>query len=333
MKRSALILLLFGALTMAAVRPRVSVITNSAKLIPLSVLIQDYLREYEFSPVGTQRAKAGDLREMNNFLASALDRKPIAITLDDVTESALRSFKQNRLAAEEAPATVERRIYTIKHFFASVSKAHNVENPASALKPPRRPGLRFKGYTPEQYAALMEVADRLSPRDRFVVKLLTETGLRREEACCLVLGQISDDWTQFNDVLGKGDKFRNIPITQKLFSELMLYLEWRAKSSTRPTDRLLISNHDSRSMHDSTLARIFQAACLRTNIIPESFATAHKARHTFAHRALAHLSKQLGAADALRTLAQVLGHSRLETMMVYTEKPSDQVSSLMERMA
>jgi len=86
-------------------------------------------------------------------------------------------------------------------------------------------------------------------RDRALVYLLADTGLRVSEACSLRRGHI--DWDEADlFVIGKGNKEARIRISERALARLRLYLQAREPldlvQSPSPTDLPLFARHDKR---------------------------------------------------------------------------------------
>jgi integrase/recombinase XerC len=87
-------------------------------------------------------------------------------------------------------------------------------------------------------------------RDRALLYLLADTGLRVSEACSLKRGQV--DWDEADlFVIGKGNKEARIRISQRTLARLQLYLKKREEldvtQAPSPTNLPLLARHDKRA--------------------------------------------------------------------------------------
>jgi site-specific recombinase XerD len=87
-------------------------------------------------------------------------------------------------------------------------------------------------------------------RDRALLYLLADTGLRVSEACSLKRGYV--DWDEADlFVVGKGNKEARIRISRRSLARLQLYLNKReeldATQAPSPTDLPLFARHDKRA--------------------------------------------------------------------------------------
>ena len=299
----------------------ISIRTNAADMIPLSVLLDEYRRDGAFSPDNTRRAKESDLEAFEKFLAESLQVRFSAVLIEDVSQKAIEAFRDERLKVE-SPATVARRLSTLKHLFRAGAKKHGFSDPSESVQKPAVSLSDFKALSDVQIATLRQHPSDRVPRVRFLLELLTLTGLRASEARNARLGDISDDF-RFLDVVGKGGKRRIVPIVPALLSELNLYMRWRYQWTTRPEYPLLLSKTaatrnkpESWRVNSKTLWRDVHDAAIDVGI-ENHLAHPHALRHTFARRSLAHLSLIYGAAEALNILRLTMGHSTISTTMLY----------------
>ncbi|HOR41601.1 MAG TPA: tyrosine-type recombinase/integrase, partial [Atribacterota bacterium] len=140
-------------------------------------------------------------------------------------------------------------------------------------------------------------------------ELLYATGIRVTELINLKGNDINLDH-QLLKCIGKGNKERWIPFTERVQKVLLDYLQTiRPKFKKRKeTDRLFLNNHGepiSRQSIFYLVKKYAQESGIRKNVTP------HTLRHTLA----THLIEN--GAD-LRTVQEMLGHSDISTTQIYT---------------
>lgn len=175
---------------------------------------------------------------------------------------------------------------------------------------------------------------------RLMAKLLYGCGLRLMECCRLRVKDLDFDRMVVNVRGGKGDKDRNVPLPESILTELKSHLEYnharfiREKWIVHLPDALLrkypsyetdwkwqyifaaksFSNDPDdwrqkiHHIHENTLQKAVQAAVRQLGFTKR--VTCHTFRHSFA----THL---LEANVPIYTVQELLGHTRLETTMVY----------------
>lgn len=152
---------------------------------------------------------------------------------------------------------------------------------------------------------LLNAPDYTQVRERLILSLLAQCGLRVSELCSLRIEDLDYDMQRLTVREGKGGKDRIIPVRPALLDLVRNYAEDR-------THGILI--RPLREDHDRLTARQVQrivaifakVAGLQQRVHP------HTLRHTFAvHCLLAGMN--------LRTVQKLLGHSSLTTTQIYLD--------------
>lgn len=164
-------------------------------------------------------------------------------------------------------------------------------------------------------------------RDRLIVKLLYQTGMRREEIILWrvdniprakdVLEDPQRRWVEFS-IRGKGGKIRSIRISIKNFLRLRRWMEFDREKIVRrfgigkEQDHgfVWVSSRDGHPLQAVTLNHIFQRISERCGIV----ITPHMLRHSFAMRKRADLYED-GVLNPEKVLQAILGHSSVTTTM------------------
>ena len=145
----------------------------------------------------------------------------------------------------------------------------------------------------------------LTLKEYCVVGLLYGCGLRVSEASNLRLQDIESANKRLKVFQGKGAKDRYTLLPKKLLAQLRLfYLE-----ENRPKEYLFTSKQTKRAIHVRSMQVIVNSAMAKAGFQDKPF-TAHTLRHSFA----THL---LNTGANLHVIKTLLGHSKLETTMVY----------------
>lgn len=145
----------------------------------------------------------------------------------------------------------------------------------------------------------------LTVKEYCVIGLLYGSGLRISEACNLRLKDIESHNKRLKVYQGKGAKDRYTLLSDKLLQQLRsLYVE-----EGRPKEYLFTSKQTKRAIHVRSMQVIVNSAMAKAGFKDKPF-TAHTLRHSFA----THMLNQGNNIHVIKTL---LGHSKLETTMVY----------------
>ncbi|ACV68182.1 tyrosine recombinase XerC [Desulfohalobium retbaense] len=214
-------------------------------------------------------------------------------------------------------SSVSRKLSAVRRFFRFCLQRQWVDtNPAHSVANPKQEVRHPKVLTVEQALELMDTHlpnDPKGCRDLALAELLYGSGLRISEALQLDIDDIEPGRGVVR-VVGKGGKERLAPLTEPGQSRLRRYLEQRRAFVVDPQEPALFLGLRGKRLQrreaNRILARLSQTAGLPEEISP------HVLRHSFA----THLLRS--GAD-LRSVQELLGHSRLSTTQRYTHLSLD----------
>jgi integrase/recombinase XerC len=238
----------------------------------------------------------------------------------------IRSWVVDMVSAGLAMSTVKRKLSALKSYFNYAQRYHGLEKNPMVKIPVPRTGKKLPAYLKE--SAMDQLFDRLtwtsdyaSQRDRLILELLYNTGLRRAELIDLKLHRI--DWSSRSiKVLGKGAKERLVPFGKKLEQRLQTYLTSRAATFPEVSlDHLLLTDQGKVMYPKFVYNKVKQYLSL---VSSAGQLSPHVLRHTFA----THLANR--GAD-LNAIKELLGHSSLAATQVYTHNTIDQLKAIYEQ--
>ena len=252
----------------------------------------------------TVEAYRRDLTALSAYLG-----KPVAKASLEELERYTASLRADGLAG----TTIARRTAATRSFFRHQQLlGARDDNPAAAVKLPRRPRPLPKTLSPGEAERLIDAAKGTQPRnlrDQALVELLYGAGLRVSEAVGLEKSGVDLD-DRFVRVTGKGGKERVVPIGRHAADAVRRYLSrGRPYLDRRHRPDLFLNAKGgplTRAGAFLILRRLAEVAGLDpTRVHP------HILRHSFA----THLLE--GGAD-LRSVQEMLGHADLSTTELYT---------------
>jgi integrase/recombinase XerC len=265
----------------------------------------------------TLRAYLADVAEALAWLGLPPDPPPRQLRAVD--RARLRGYLAHLQGRGLAPATVARRLATLRTFFAfALARGWLDRDPARALRGPRLRRRLPRVLREDEAAALVEAptgpAARPRPpalrlRDRAILECLYGSGLRVEELCRLEVSDLDLGGGTLR-VRGKGGRERVVPVGEYAREAVAAYLaEGRPKLAGPRSGRALWLGARGRRLAPRTVRALVadhgRAAGLHGRVHP------HLLRHSFATHLLDH------GAD-LRSVQEMLGHARLRTTQVYT---------------
>lgn len=255
---------------------------------------------------GTVQNYIGDLRDFADWLA----RQQVT-TLDEVTAREVREWQMEHMDRGEAAGTVKRRLSSLSSWFRFLRRHGFLEADimakVSAPKQPKRLPVFFKESETERlYSEGLFATDFMGQRDKLMLRMLYETGMRRSELAGLKVSSV-DFSSMAIKVLGKRNKERLIPIENELAHNIKDYLA--LKEQEMGESEWLFVGRKGRQITPAdvyqTVRKYMTALSNADRISPHVF------RHSFA----THILNEGGSIEAIREL---LGHADLATTEVYT---------------
>lgn len=164
-------------------------------------------------------------------------------------------------------------------------------------------------------------------RNWFMIEIGLNTGLRVEEMRELKCGDLNIEKGQSSISVrkGKGNKPRNVKISEGFRNKCKRFLEWKKRKGQEinPESYLLTSNKGTQ-LSKRALQKAFKK-CIKKAGLPEYYSI-HSLRHTYG----TYLLKASGY--NLRLVQEQLGHSSIRTTEVYTSLIDSDVTRAVERL-
>jgi integrase/recombinase XerD len=252
----------------------------------------------------TVEAYRRDLAQLGAYLG-----KPIAKATLEELERYTAQLRADGLSG----ATIARRTAAARSFYRHQQLlGARDDNPAAAIKLPRRAKPLPKTLSPGEAERLIQAAAGTQPRalrDQALVELLYGAGLRVSEAIGLEKAGVDLD-DRLVRVIGKGGKERVVPIGRHAAEALRRYLaRGRPYLDARHRPDLFL-NARGGALTRAGAFLILRKLAEKAGLDPHRVHP-HLLRHSFA----THLLE--GGAD-LRSVQEMLGHADLSTTELYT---------------
>jgi integrase/recombinase XerC len=242
---------------------------------------------------------------------------PEAVTTPTLTD--YRTYLQQALHLK--PNSVNRSLISLKRYFAWLLTTGQVKHdPAKVVKlvgeevsSPRHLDDQ------EEQALLSAVTEMGSLRDRAIIVLMLHTGLRMRELCTLIRTQVRlGKRSGTISVLGKRNKYREIPLNSTAHAALLAYDPALHKPQSSPTPLFLLEKRHTQ-LTERGLGYVIKKYAQRAHVGP------HDLRHRFGYR--------MAASVPLHRLAQLMGHDSLDTTMIYVRATKTDLQQDIEHIA
>lgn len=248
--------------------------------------------------------------EVNRSVLAALEAALPVQNVADVTAHELRRFFIAK-TTDTSPATAARYYDAIRAFFVFLEAEGFLDsNPMSQVVKPKAPRPIIEPLKAEEVEALLAscgTADFIGIRNRLILLMLVDCGLRASELGALELGDVDLDLQALMVRMGKGGKSRRVPFGRAVGMALERYLVRRGKLDS---EALLVTcyGHPIDRYH----LRHIIIGCAEKAGIEHKRMGPHLLRHTFA-------VSYLRAGGDVFSLQKMLGHADLTMTRRYSE--------------
>ncbi|MEH7484413.1 tyrosine-type recombinase/integrase [Neobacillus drentensis] len=223
-------------------------------------------------------------------------------------------------------ATLARKTTIIKNFLQFLYEVEYISEPlhkgffTATVRKDDRPN---RDLGPQEVKQLLVYFHKINHPVAFsMIHILTTTGLRNEEFCKLKVRDLQYDSISggyYLDVLGKGNKKRQVPLREKSVNSIRMFRNARGLEDITVADKEspLVTTNTGKSYTPSYLSQYLTKTITETKLpflMNRSSAVGpHTFRHAFA--IISHLSKV-----DIYQIMRSLGHEKIETTMIYLEK-------------
>lgn len=223
------------------------------------------------------------------------------VALDQVSPFAVEKFKRDRAAGGAGPATVNRDLAVLRHFYGlaarwgwvSKAQAASIREVRSLKEPPGR--VRYLSDDEEE-----KLLAKLKPHVRRLVAFTVLTGLRMGEVRQLRKSAVDLGARVITLVKTKSNRVRHVPLNDAAVEILREAMHGRGE--------YVFTSRKGTPYSERGLRSTFASACARAKV---EGVRVHDLRHTFATRI-----RRAGA--GIDVIAKLLGHSSLAMATRYT---------------
>ena len=286
----------------------------------LDLLARSYRKSLEsdgLSPA-TIRFHADAIAQLIEFL-------PSGAPPDDVSSEQIEAFLAGR--RELSPANARSRYNGLRPFFAWMSeRGHIDQTPFKHVKRPSPPVLEMPMRDDGQVLSLLDFLEGdhsfSGKRDRMIVALVVDTGMRRSEVVALTVSDFDMVAGTIAMTVRKGAKPPMVVFGDQTRLMIRTYLRARTKLVDRlnlSTDTLILTERGN-ALFPNSLWQALQRRARQAGIVwPE--AMAHSFRRCFIH-------SRLAAGASLLDVAHLVGHSSLAMVARHESALAQQRASL-----
>jgi len=262
---------------------------------------ESYLRE-QGKAEKTIQSYTGDTTGFIAYMASK------SLSFDgSLNRFIMNSYKSHLIKENYRPTTINKKLNSLQSFndfliHEGFMTDKVVELGRDRIKIAKGSEKPVEVYSEETIESLFFHLEKVKDiRDRVIVQLLLFTGVRVSELCSIRIKDI-DFLSHHLKVIGKGGKYREIPLKAEVVETIKMYLLERRKSKHFQSENLLLGQRGAlnRDAINRVLTRITKQAKLKQKLKP------HACRHTFC-------TSLVSKGVPLTTVSKLAGHASIET--------------------
>lgn len=271
----------------------------------------DYLRLEKGSSEKTIKSYNVDITYFFNLTNKSYDKiikDDIFLFIEHLKSS---NFKHN---------TIQRKISSLKSFYRFLYINKYIEiDPINSIKTMKKQKRLPEVLDENDFKKIIETynSEPNNVRDKLILKLLIATGARVSEIVNLNISDIEDNDYKYIRVLGKGSKYRYIPIYHDIALELKNFI-LREREILKSKNTYKLFPNTNRSSFYSSLKKHALNANIEKKVYP------HIIRHSIATILLKN------GAD-IRVVQELLGHSSISTTEIYTHVEKSKLKSIYDK--
>jgi integrase/recombinase XerC len=226
------------------------------------------------------------LRAVRQFLAYLDAEHPGVRSAGEVKRAHVEAWLADQTADGRSAATRSKNLKALSRFFAYVVDEDGGANPCERVARPRVEAPHVAVPSDDVVRALLALTDGRSfvdRRDHALIRLLADSGLRRNEAVSLDLEDVDVAERAVLVRFGKGGKTRVAAIGDKTAVALSRYLRTRRGYAAPGETALFVSTRGRGRMTGGAVAEMLRRRCVDLGVDPIH---PHQLRHLATHAML-----------------------------------------------
>ena len=238
--------------------------------------------------------------------------------IEDIEPFHIKQFLRNLQKAGRKPSYLNGLHKAMRSWFKYLlNEDYLVQNPIENVGWAREEKLAIKTFTADEVRKMLTVysgKDYMDMRNRAIVALLFDTGIRCSELCNLMQADVGK---QVFRIYGKGRKERYVAKSYYMEKLLIRYSEYRAYyfEYKNVPDNLFLSR-TGRPLTVVAVERVVRIAGERAGVRKSIRCSPHTCRHYFSQA-------QLKNGNDVYSLSRLLGHSNIKTTNRYLQGMED----------
>ena len=258
--------------------------------------------------------------DYQQFIEPFLQSVSPDLPLEELGQDKITLYISGLLRRPLSKSTRATYIRHLKVFLKWVQGEYDVQYEYKRIKVPKSPKKNVRIYSPDElveiFSHIHAENEWLTVRNKCIVALMYDSGLRQSEVCSLVRSGVSFSEKRLT-VYGKGCKERTVPLgnlTARFMKEYFSLCPFQS-------DKVFVSRHGDDLTNNAVKLLISKIS----SELPFEFSS-HKLRHNFATNYCIDQYEEHGQVDIYRLMV-LLGHEDIETTRRYLHHANEIISS------
>lgn len=303
----------------------------------LALYFDNYLPHVRHCSKNTIASYADGFMIFFRFFQEEKGKKHYQIDYSDITMQTLDEYvlwMQNSL--KYSASTQKHRVTAISAFLKYASrremKAISSFNVANGVMTPKVPKVPAPYFTVEEMAVILHLPDCTESngmRDAALLCLMYDSGARAQEMCDIIIGDVKLGKPGTIKLHGKGNKIREVPISDDTVRVIQKYLHDREKSIQKNYQEPLFSSQRSEKMTTASIRYVVQKYVAKAKeSSSEKFLEKGYSPHSFRHSKAIHMLK---AGVPLIYIRNFLGHESVQTTEQYLRMNQESAAEILQK--
>ena len=286
------------------------------------MLLNDCLKEFLFE-CEVRKYTWKTIKGFRNgleFLINYLEQEQKITTIEDVSTFHLKSFFMYQQKRNRKESYLNGSLKTFRSFFKYLTGDEYIKtNPVLKVNWMKEPIIIIKTFKDNEVRRMLEQypeSDYISIRNKAIIAMLFDTGIRNYELCTLPEGNIKDNHIV---IYGKGKKERQVgksPYLAKIFLKYERIKKYYFEFKNIKFDNYFLSR-TGRPLTNEAVERIVRIAGQKASVSEDIRCSPHTCRHYFAQ-------SQLRNGIDVYSLSRILGHENIKITQRYLQGLQDE---------
>lgn len=279
----------------------------------------DYLRIEKKYSLRTIESYSNDLMDFQDYYTSETNSKDLTKAQKLIFRNYLMKLSESGLSER----SINRKISSLRSYYKFLLKTAEIsQSPLAGFHFLKHTNKVQVPFSEDEMTSLFETEGIFldsfeGRRDRLVMELFYQTGIRRSELIHLKVSDIDFDQETIK-VIGKGSKMRILPVGGVLLDAIDNYIVERLNEFPSAGYELFLTNK-GKAFYDKFVYNLVNSYL--SLISTKQKKSPHMLRHSFA-------THMLNRGANLNVIKEFLGHSSLAATQVYTHSSVDQLKKV-----